>query len=37
MNLSNDRNKIIKLFEDRNIFPSNYAFDANLSKKNIIE
>ena len=27
MNLYNDRNKIIKLFEDKNIMPSNYALD----------
>ena len=28
MNLYNDRNKIIKLFEDKDIMPSNYAIDA---------
>ena len=28
MNPYNDRNKIIKLFEDKNIMPSNYAPDA---------
>ena len=28
MNLYNDRNKIIKLFEDKDIMPSNYALDA---------
>ena len=27
MNLYNDRNKIIKLFEDKDIMPSNYALD----------
>ena len=28
MNLYNGRNRIIKLFEDKNIMPSNYAQDA---------
>ena len=28
MNLYNDRNKIIKLFEHKNIMPSNYAQEA---------
>ena len=28
MNLSNDRNNSIKLLEDKNIMPFNYAFDA---------
>ena len=28
MNLYNYRNKIIKLFEDKNIMSSNYALDA---------
>ena len=28
MNLYSDRNKIIKLFEDKYFIPSNYAFDA---------
>ena len=28
MNIYNDRNKIIRLFEDKNIMPSNYVLDA---------
>ena len=28
MNIYNDRNKIIKLFEGKNIMPSNYVLDA---------
>ena len=28
MNLYNDRNKIIKLFEDKNIMPSKYALNV---------
>ena len=37
VNLYNDRNKIIKLFADKNIMPSNYALDAKSETKDYDE
>ena len=33
MNLCDSRNKIIKSFEDKNIKPANYAYDAKAEPK----